>query len=60
MLALEMDGECSELVNICAQNGLLVNCTHGNILRIMPSIAVTKEEIDEGISVLDKCLGLKQ
>lgn len=57
MLALELDRDGSGLVNACAQNGLLVNCTHGSVLRIMPSIAVTKEEINEAVEILDECLG---
>jgi len=53
MLAMEMDREGTGLVNICARNGLLINCTHTSIMRIMPSIAVTRQEIDEGIAILD-------
>lgn len=57
MLALELDSDGSGLVNACAQSGLLINCTHVNVLRIMPSIAVTKKEIDEAIGIMDSCLG---
>jgi len=57
MLALELDRDGSGLVNACAQNGLLVNCTHVSVLRIMPSITVTKNEVDEAVEIIDKCLG---
>jgi acetylornithine/N-succinyldiaminopimelate aminotransferase len=57
MLAVEMFGECSDFVKTCTQNGLLINCTQGNTLRIMPSIAVTEEEVDEAIKILDVCFG---
>ncbi len=57
MLAVEMFGECSDFVKTCTQNGLLINCTQGNTLRIMPSIAVTGEEVDEAVKILDVCFG---
>ncbi|HOM26348.1 MAG TPA: aspartate aminotransferase family protein [bacterium] len=56
MLAIEIEKQGEELVNICAKNGLLINCTHQNVIRIMPAINVKKEEIDEGIEILKKSL----
>ncbi|MBN1444976.1 MAG: aspartate aminotransferase family protein [Candidatus Omnitrophica bacterium] len=53
MLAAELDREGAGLVDICTSKGLLINCTHGNVIRIMPSVAVTVQEIDEGIAILD-------
>ena len=40
----------------CLKNGLLINCTQGNVLRIMPPITVTKKEIDTAIKILDGAL----
>ncbi|MCX7916845.1 MAG: aminotransferase class III-fold pyridoxal phosphate-dependent enzyme, partial [bacterium] len=56
MLAIELEKQGDELVNICAKNGLLVNCTQGKIIRIMPAINIKKEEIDEGIKILKNSL----
>ncbi|MCM8771788.1 MAG: aspartate aminotransferase family protein [Candidatus Omnitrophica bacterium] len=56
MLAFEVERDGDKLVEICAENGLLINCTHGNIIRIMPAINIKKEEIDEGIEILRKSL----
>jgi len=56
MLAFEIEKNGELLVNICAENGLLINCTHGNVIRIMPAITVKKEEIDEGIEILKNSL----
>ncbi|HOL22860.1 MAG TPA: aminotransferase class III-fold pyridoxal phosphate-dependent enzyme, partial [bacterium] len=60
MRAMEMDGEGSWLVSSSAENGLLINCTQGNVIRIMPAITVNEDEIDEGIEILDRCLGVKK
>ncbi len=56
MLAFELDREGAGLVDICTKKGLLINCTHGNVIRIMPSVAVTVQEIDEAISILDAAI----
>ena len=60
MLAMEMDGAGDWLVNACAENGLLINCTHGNVIRVMPAINITEKEIDEGTEILDGCLRNKK
>ncbi|MCM8829424.1 MAG: aspartate aminotransferase family protein [Candidatus Omnitrophica bacterium] len=60
MLAMELDGEGNWLVNLCAEQGLLINCTQGNIIRIMPAITVNENEIDEGMEILDRCLGARK
>ena len=56
MLAIEIEKDGSKLVEICLKNGLLINCTHENVIRIMPAINVNKEEIDEGIEILRNSL----
>jgi len=60
MRAMELEGEGNWLVSLCAEYGLLINCTHGNAIRIMPAITVNKDEIDEGIEIIDRCLGQKK
>lgn len=56
MIGIELDREGNSLVEICAKNGLLINCTQQNIIRIMPAINISKEEIDEGLNILRKSL----
>jgi acetylornithine/N-succinyldiaminopimelate aminotransferase len=38
------------------EKGLLINCTQGNVLRIMPPITVTREEIDEAMGKFTEVL----
>jgi len=40
----------------CLDEGLLINCTQDTVLRIMPPMTVSKKEIDEAVSILDKVL----
>ncbi len=55
-IGLELNIEGGEIYKKCMEKGLLINCTQNNILRIMPALNVTKEEIDKAISILDSVL----
>lgn len=57
MIGVKLDMEDASIVaKNCMKEGLLINCTQQNILRIMPSITVTKSEIDEAIKIIEKVL----
>lgn len=56
MLAVELSVECSDLVQKAMEKGLLINCTQGRILRLMPALNITKPEIDKAINILDGVL----
>jgi acetylornithine/N-succinyldiaminopimelate aminotransferase len=36
--------------------GLLLNCTHDTVIRIMPQLNVEQEHIDEGLGILKDIL----
>lgn len=40
----------------CEKEGLLINCTQMNILRIMPPLTVTEKEIDDAMEKLERAL----
>jgi len=56
MFGVELAVEGDEIVSECRQEGLLINCTQKNILRIMPPIIVKKGEVKKAIKVLDDIL----
>ncbi|MDD5634030.1 MAG: aspartate aminotransferase family protein, partial [Candidatus Omnitrophica bacterium] len=57
MLGVELDMEDASCVaEACMKDGLLINCTQKNILRIMPPITVTKKNIDDATKILSKVL----
>ena len=57
MIGVKMDLEdATFLAEGLVKKGLLVNCTQGNVLRIMPPITVTREEVDEAIEKLSEVL----
>lgn len=50
-MELKMDG--SPIVKEMMQRGFLINCTMGNVLRFLPPLIVTEEEVDRMISGLE-------
>ncbi len=56
MVALELQDKAKEVVDLCLEKGLLINCTHEKVLRLMPALNVTKKEINTAIFILDEVL----
>ena len=57
MIGVELETEdASGIVDECMKEALLINLTQKNILRIMPPITVSKENIDMAIEKLAKAL----
>lgn len=55
--ALEFETDIAdEVVTRCLENGLLLNRLKPNALRFMPSIIITPDELDQGLSILEKVL----
>jgi acetylornithine/N-succinyldiaminopimelate aminotransferase len=56
MIGIQLKGPGSEIVNKCLEKGLRINCTNDTVLRFMPPMIVTKEQIDEAVNILDSAL----
>ncbi|MCX7927159.1 MAG: aspartate aminotransferase family protein [Candidatus Omnitrophica bacterium] len=56
MLGIELYKSGKEIVELCRQKGLLINCTHETVLRIMPSLTVTRRQINQAVLILDSVL----
>lgn len=56
MAGVELDIEGKAIVQACMDKGLLINCTHDKVLRIMPALTVTKGQINKAIKVLEEAL----
>ena len=59
-LQLNSDEQVQRLTQICLENGLLVTPTRNAVLRIIPSLLITQQEINEGVSVLQQSLAQLQ
>ncbi len=56
MIGIQLTRAGSEIVSECLNKGLRINCTQGDVLRIMPSMTVTAAQIDMAIEILDNVL----
>ncbi len=56
MVGVELNIKGKDVVESCIKDGLLINCTHDVVLRLMPALNVSKRQIDTAISILDKVL----
>jgi acetylornithine/N-succinyldiaminopimelate aminotransferase len=56
MAGLELSIPGKAIVEKCLQKGLLINCTHENVLRLMPALNISKKEIDKAIGILDSVI----
>ncbi len=56
ILGLELNSSGLEVQRNCREKGLLINCIGGKILRFLPPLNVTKEEIDCALEVLQNAM----
>ena len=58
LVGVEMSEELSApLVGECLDNGLLLNAVRPNMLRFMPPLNASTDEIDEAVAILSDALG---
>ncbi len=56
MIGAELKSEAGNIATRCVEKGLLINCTAGNVLRFLPALTITRQEIDQGMKILDSVL----
>lgn len=56
MAGVELNAEGKSIAQECIKKGLLINCTHETVLRLMPALNITKSEIDKAINILGSVL----
>ena len=59
ILGLELDFPGTEVVAQCQERGILINCTAEKVLRFLPPLIVTTEEVDRLIGTLDTLFAKK-
>jgi acetylornithine/succinyldiaminopimelate/putrescine aminotransferase len=52
MIGLDLAIDASDIVGRCMERRLLINATHGHVIRLLPALTITDEQIDEGCSIL--------
>ena len=52
MIGIELVVEGAPLVQACMERRLLVNCTQGTVIRLLPALTLTEEQAHEGCDIL--------
>jgi acetylornithine/N-succinyldiaminopimelate aminotransferase len=56
MIGVELSGDGAPIVDECLKRQLLINCTHDNVLRLLPALNLPDDALQEGCSILDDVL----
>ncbi|HEV2690140.1 MAG TPA: aspartate aminotransferase family protein [Bryobacteraceae bacterium] len=54
MIGVELTMPGKQIVLDAMEQGLLLNCTHDTVLRFLPPYIITEQEIDRGVTILNK------
>jgi predicted acetylornithine/succinylornithine family transaminase len=52
MIGLDLAVDAAAVVTACLEHRLLVNATHGHVVRLLPALTISDDEIDEGCAIL--------
>jgi predicted acetylornithine/succinylornithine family transaminase len=56
MIGIELSVEGGPVVQACLEQNLLVNCTQGTVIRLLPAMTLTPEQAEEGCDILTKAI----
>ena len=46
MIGIQLKVDCSQVTKIALDNGLLVNVTNSNVIRLLPPLIITHKEVE--------------
>jgi predicted acetylornithine/succinylornithine family transaminase len=52
MIGIELTGDATPIVDRCLAERLLVNVTQGNVVRLLPAMTLTDDQVREGCEIL--------
>jgi len=56
MIGIQLSVEGTPFVQSCMDRGLLINCTQTTVLRLLPALNITADQVDAGIEILSDVL----
>ncbi len=54
MIGVKLTRPGRDIVNQCMEQGAIINCTAGNVLRFVPPLIINKSHVDEVLAIMDK------
>ena len=52
MIGIDLSVPGAHAVGKCMERGVLVNCTHETVIRLLPALNISAEQVDEGAAVI--------
>lgn len=56
MVGIELVVDATPIVSACMERGLLINCTQGNVVRLLPAMTLTDEQAEEGCHIISEVI----
>ncbi len=56
MIGIDLTIDGMPIVSKAIERRLLINCTHGTVLRLLPALTITNEQLQEGCGILEELL----
>ena len=56
ILGIDLTINGKDIVNYCLEKRLIINCTHDTVLRLLPSLIITKKDVDCAMKILEEAL----
>jgi acetylornithine/N-succinyldiaminopimelate aminotransferase len=56
LVGLDLTVEGNSIVKSCLERGVLINCTFDHILRMVPPLVITRQDVDRLVQVLDEVM----
>jgi acetylornithine/succinyldiaminopimelate/putrescine aminotransferase len=56
MIGVELSIDGAAVVQACLDRKLLVNCTQGRVIRLLPAMTITEAEAAEGCDILSEAI----
>jgi len=57
MIGIQLTGPGTDIADRCLEKGLRINCTNKTVLRFMPPMIATRDQLDQALDILDGVLG---
>jgi acetylornithine/succinyldiaminopimelate/putrescine aminotransferase len=52
MIGIDLSVDATPLVQQCLERGLLINCTQGRVVRLLPALTLSDDQLQEGCDTL--------
>jgi predicted acetylornithine/succinylornithine family transaminase len=56
MIGIDLTVDGASVVRGCMDRHLLINCTHGTVLRLLPALTLSDDHLEEGCAILEDVL----